>query len=318
MKHVAVFNTFMKDTVNLNQSRINILERRVDTITKFLKNSDLLEDNYLDARPQGSWAVETIIKPRPGGEFDADLRLYLKEFEGWEPKDYINNIYRLFKNTETYKEIVERKNRCIRLNYAGDFHLDIVPCLETQSKYFVFNRIENIMESTDGDGYTDWFREKDNIVGGKLLVKVTRLVKYLRDIKGTFTAKSVLLATLLGNQIYAIESEEEFKDLPTALCTICNRLNNFLQDNPDMPTVKNPALSDEDFNRHWDQDKYETFRRNWAVYTNKMNNALDEVVPDESIKKWRLVFGDAFGEISESKQRNIEIVSSPPAPWSTI
>ena len=113
-------------------------------------------------------------------------------------EDYVNNLYRLFKGNDVYKDMVSRKTRCVTLNYAGDFHLDIVPCLETDYGYWVFNRRNNVAEPTDGDGYTDWFRGQDEIVGGKKLIKVVRLVKYLRDIKGTFTAKSILLTTLLA------------------------------------------------------------------------------------------------------------------------
>ena len=222
----------------------------------------------------------------------------------------------MFKNNQTYTDKVSRKTRCITLNYAGDFHLDIIPCLETDAEYFVFNRHDNILEPTDGDGYTNWFLEKDKAVGSKLLIKVTRLVKYLRDTKGTFTAKSVLLTTLLGNQVYSVEYGDGLKDLPTALCTISNRLNNFLQSNPIMPIIENPVLPGENFNRHWNQEKYENFRDKWAEYTTKMNDAFNEANQGESIKKWRLVFGDDFGELNESRQVNIRVATSPASPWS--
>lgn len=318
MKHTNEFNRFLKEVVNINQTRIDILEQRVGTIQTTLKSSDLLTDNYVDGRTQGSWATETIIKPLPGKEFDADLRIHLNEFHDWAPKDYINNLYGLFKDNNTYKGMVSRKTRCVTLNYAGDFHLDIVPCLETDYGYWVFNRRDNVAEPTDADGYTNWFRSRDTIVGGKKLIKVVRLVKYLRDIKGTFTAKSVLLTTLLANQVNSVESEDDFRDLPTSLHTVSNRLNGYLQANPIMPIVRNPALPEEDFNRHWDQAKYENFRNKWSGYTAKINDALEETSRDESIKKWRLVFGDEFGELSDSKQMNIQVASHPTAPWVSI
>lgn len=319
MKHVQTFIDFLKDEVNLNQSRIDLLEKRLETITNFLKESDLLKNNYLEAKPQGSYAHKTIIKPPPNKEFDADILLYLNEFPGWEPKDYINNIYYLFKNNEIYKDIVSRHTRCVRLNYSGDFHIDIIPCIEIDSKYYIFNKRENVREETDGDGYANWFKNKNSIAGGKQLIKVTRLAKYLRNIKGTFSAKSILLTTLLGNQIYAAENSSDFSDIPTSLKTIFNRLDAYLQARPYMPRVENPVLSGEYFDRHWDQEKYANFRDKINCYTAKINSAYDEQQSrNESIKKWREIFGDKFGQLDEERStKSAAVVKEfyPTAPW---
>ena len=40
MKLNEHFNNFLRDTINLNQSRINTLEQRVATTKSFLKESD--------------------------------------------------------------------------------------------------------------------------------------------------------------------------------------------------------------------------------------------------------------------------------------
>jgi len=39
MQLVKYFNQFMKDEVNLNQSRINTLDQKVTTLKNFIKNS---------------------------------------------------------------------------------------------------------------------------------------------------------------------------------------------------------------------------------------------------------------------------------------
>lgn len=315
MKHTQAFSNFLKDTVNLNATRIETLEVRAETIKELLEDSPLLDSHFIDAREQGSWALKTIIKPRSNKEFDADIRIYLNQIDDWEPKDYINNIYTFFRENGIYRDMVSRKTRCLTLNYAGDFHLDVIPCLQIGDCYYVLNRHKNIMEPTDGDGYTNWFKGQNQIAGSNNLVKVIRLIKYLRDIKQTFTAKSVLLTTLLAQQIRQSESCDDFKDIPTSLCTISNRLNTFLQLNMTMPTIRNPALPEEDFNRHWDQDKYDNFRDKWANYTEKMNSALSESVRDESIKKWGLIFGNDFGTLNNSRKTNIEVSSNPTSPW---
>jgi hypothetical protein len=92
-----------------------------------------------------------------------------------------------------------------------------------------------------------------------------------------------------------------FGDLPTALRTLLGRLDDVLQANPTLPTVRNPVLITEDFNRHWDQEKYTNFREKVHQYRERIDDAYTEVDHDESVAKWRHVFGDDFakGEVTQ-------------------
>jgi hypothetical protein len=134
------------------------------------------------------------------------------------------------------------------------------------------------------------------------------LIKYLRDIKTTFSIKSILLTTLLGSQVKTLYPESEkkqFSDVPTALRILFGRLDDYLQARPTMPTVVNPVLALETLNRHWDQDKYTNFRGRIHTYREWIDDAYDEQDRDESIRKWRRVFGEDFaaGEALEKGAR---------------
>ena len=63
MKLVKHLNDFLVSEVNLNQSRIDILEKRVATISSFIQGSDSFNKAFIEAIPQGSYAHRTIIKP---------------------------------------------------------------------------------------------------------------------------------------------------------------------------------------------------------------------------------------------------------------
>ena len=65
------------------------------------------------------------------------------------------------------------------MDYAGDFHLDVVPRVTIKGKHYVCNRMDNKFEETDGNGYRDWFNEKNRITKGNLK-RVVRLLKHLR------------------------------------------------------------------------------------------------------------------------------------------
>ena len=301
MKHEQYFNDFLVDHVNLNQSRVDTLDSRVETIT------DLLKDKFSGYRKysqQGSYAHQTIIKPvQENDEFDADILVFLKD-DDFYPNiftDYIKKVHDVFKENNTYKDIVRINSRCVTVDYAGDFHLDVVPCIEYGEVCYICNRNEKQHEKTDGDGYTTWLRDKNKVVGGNNFRKTTRLIKFLRDHKDNFSVKSILLTTLLGNQISDFDKgSSDFSDLPTTLKTLSNRINGFLRDNISMPTVKNPVLPEEDLNRHWDEKKYANFRDKFDSYNTRINEAFEEKDHNESVKKWRKLFGDDFGKLKES------------------
>jgi hypothetical protein len=126
-----------------------------------------------------------------------------------------------------------------------------------------------------------------------------RLIKYLRDTKTTFSCKSVLLNTLVANQISQADIHfrpSYFPDLPTAFRTLISRLDHYLQDRPNLHKVTNPVLQIEDFNRHWDQDKYANFRAMIHKYRQWTDEAYRETDEKQSIKKWRWIFGDEFAK----------------------
>lgn len=302
MKHIDHFATLLRDTINLNQARIDTLEQRIETISDFLAGSDY-DPHIRKFAPQGSWAHKTIIKPPGDKDFDADLVMIIDEIVNWTAKDYVEKLYSTFRSSDTYKEMVSRRTRCIQLNYAGDFHLDVVPVIQETghagTRYYVCNRNDDVCEATAPEDYTAWLRERNRITGGNQLRKVTRLLKYLRDIKGTFSCKSILMTTLLGELIQDADElyrDTHFSDLPTSLCTAVGRLDDYLQARDLMPRVQNPVLPEEDFNRHWDQQKYENFRNKIHQYREWIDDAYAEQDNDDSIAKWRRVFGDDFAK----------------------
>lgn len=318
MKLITKFSEFLNDSVNLNQTRIDTLESRTTTIKSFLEASSY-EPDIIEFSTQGSWAHKTIIKPvKAANEFDADMVIYVDEVKGWSAKDYIEELYKIFRDNGTYRSMVSRKSRCVTLNYAGDFHLDLVPVTVrggflglTDQTYRVCNRHSDDFELTDGDAFKDWWKEKDRIVSNHRLLKTARLIKFLRDTKTTFSCKSVLLTTLIGNMVdddevplFGKTIEKGFEDVPTTLKTIMGRLDDYLQGEPEMPEILNPALDEESFTRNWSDDQYKNFRKKIHQYREWVDDAYGEANRNESIRKWRRLFGEGFAQdvaISEAK-----------------
>ena len=213
------------------------------------------------------------------------------------PADYIDDVYRCLKANRNYADKVEKNTRCVTVNYAGEFKIDVVPCITYNGNHFICNRKTNEYEVTDGRGFRDWFNGKNRITNGNLKL-VTRLLKYLRDHKKTFTAPSVLLTTLIGNTVHDWEGDAAFKSIPDALLTVISRIDELLRSHPNMPEIRNPALPSETFTRHWDQAKYSHFRDMVSNYARRIKEAYSDGDEQSSVRKWRDLFGEGFGSLS--------------------
>ncbi len=302
MKHINLFEKFLKETVNLNKTRVDTAASGIDTITSFLKSGELTKNLFVNTSPQGSYRQKTIIKPPADDiEFDVDLLFEITEVEGWEPKNYHKRVADQFRTSDRYKDKVDTKGkcRCVTIDYESDFHIDVVPAIRTQEGLWIINKNTNTFEPTDGDGYANWFEAKTVIAQG-FLVEVVRLIKYIRDTRQRFNVKSILLTTLLGNLVLEADAAEVYTDLPTSLKILVNRLDAYLQTNSAMPVVANPMLPTESFNRHWDQEKYDLFRKEVQILNKQVNDAYGEQEESASVEKWQSIFGDDFSSLKDS------------------
>ncbi|MGO4146353.1 glycoside hydrolase family 3 C-terminal domain-containing protein [Paenarthrobacter sp. YAF11_1] len=209
----AHFVAFLDTTVNLKQWKLDKLDGHVTAIVSALQKDTEVGPLYKEHIPQGSWAHATIIEPVGAfDQFDADFLLHLEEDEAWseDPGEYLRKVRAAFKATSTYKDKVTKKNRCVRIEYAGDCHVDVVPHLTlSDGRQVIINYAENTFEETNPGGFSDWMQERDTLTGGNLR-KVIRLMKYLRDYKNTFDCVSVILTTLLGGRVQAFNADSRY------------------------------------------------------------------------------------------------------------
>jgi len=315
MKLHNLFKTFLEDHVNLNATRLTLLESSIVAVENAVR-ALAWGPKVISFSPQGSWAHETIIKPQSGRPFDADLLVFVEAKEGWTAKDYVNNLATELGKLPAYEGKVRRFSHCATIEYAGERKIDVAPCVVNRTyagQHEVCNRNSDQFEVSAPLEYTDWVKAKNAVAGGNDLKKVTRLLKYMRDIKGNFTCPSFLLTTLMGLQVYETDRDSaQFADLTTTLKTLMGRLDDWLQARPNVPTVLNPKLLQEDQASGWDETQYSNFREKVNLYRGWVDDAYAETDRDESIGKWQRVFGENFAageakraaeEVSESATR---------------
>ena len=279
----------LENEVELNQIRLDRLGTAVAAVNNSLKDH---LTGYQRMERQGSYALGTLIRPVDAShEYDADLQIVMSPNPNWEPRDYLLEVHRTLAAHESYADKLRLKTRCVTVDYAGDFHLDVVPVVTFNGNHYICNRLDNTFEATDGDGYRDWFNERDRITGGNLK-RVVRLLKYLRDHKNSFATKSILLTTLAGNAVMSSdEGTPSVSTVADTLVTVLSRMNDFLQSHPYMPDIRNPVLAAESFARHWDQRGYAEFRNRIQFYAQMAQQAKAEPSAEKAIRFWQELFG---------------------------
>lgn len=289
MKFTAQFDEFLEKKVNLSAGRLNTLENKVATIEGLLRGADDDDLVVAEARPQGSLAQKTIINPvDPQRGFDADL---LVEFQdtGLGPKALLKAVKDVLKASPAHADLVKTKTRCVTLEYAGDFHIDVVPCVRQLDIPYIANRLTDEWEPTDPVGFTAWMEEHDQRAKG-LLVPAIRLCKYLRDYKGRPKIKSVILTILLAEMVDR-RAPEEFTDLPTTLVLLLESLGEWCSHFPSTPQLAEPTCGAE----------LRLGDTNWEAFTNQITSlgrrareALDESKESTSLARWISLFGKNF------------------------
>ena len=318
MMHISSFTEFMDDVVNINQTRLDELKTNVDALFDALSNDDAFGPYVVDKIPQGSWPHETIIKPIEDHEFDADVLIQLDAHPAWEdsPSSYLVELEAALARHGTYGDMVDddTKSRCVRVIYANEHHVDLVPYrIHDDGRKVIVNRDIDDWEDTDPEGFTAWMHGKDK-TANRNMRKVIRLLKYLRDHHGIFEATpSVILTALAGAQVTAERKAANpgyYSNIPTALLHIVKDLDDYLQDNVELPTIVDPSGAEHpdgtpvDFDHRWDQAAYNTFRDEIHDHAADIEAAYLESDSDKSVKLWQQVFGDGFPAPAPKKNLN--------------
>lgn len=268
----------MAQEIQLDKTRYLRMIEHYEAIKNWIESDEKFFKPFkYDVYPHGSVRILTTVKPFGREEFDLDIAIHL--MTNWRlhtPEKIYNELKRRLNEHGTYKGMVELKNRCIRLNYAGDFHMDILPGVQESeddiNKLVVPDRKLGMWVSSNPRGYANWFLEKANMVKVSLLEKALRaenlpvddynnkkplqravqLIKRYRDIyfqeNEEYRTSSIVLTTIAG--LY-YNGEDSIFD---AVEAIVMRLQRETGLSTRRIKVLNPVNSEEDFTDKWEAE----------------------------------------------------------------
>ena len=113
--------------LQLQPSLYALADERYHTIADTIQGDATFDKLELRMYPQGSFRLKTTVKPLKGNEYDLDFVAELPQNSNMTPKQLYDHIYRILSTDGVHNKMVEKKSRCIRVCYANDFHIDIMP-----------------------------------------------------------------------------------------------------------------------------------------------------------------------------------------------
>ncbi len=267
----------MAEAIQLDKSRYERMKNAYEAVKDWIEGDEQFFKPYkYNVYPHGSVRIQTSVKPLSSEEFDLDIVVHLiADYNITSPNIVYYELKRRLNENEKYTKMLELKNRCLRLNYSGDFHMDIMPGIQENpydnNKIKVPDRKLNDWVSSNPKGYADWFLAKANLIKESYLEKALRaenlpaddffskkplqravqLIKRYRDEyfnkDSTYKTSSIVLTTIAG-QLYQGE-DSIFHTIDGIISTLTHKVSL-----PVRLKILNPVNPEEDFTDKWDSE----------------------------------------------------------------
>lgn len=229
---------------------------------------------------QGSMALETTVRPRSHEEYDLDLVCQMLT-TGLSAMDVYRLVYNRLDAHGVYRKMLEPMNRCARLTYEHDFHLDIIaaePDAERGGTAILVPDRE-LKERTPSNplGFVGWFTARSRVPLKELRAKVdpvpqptpsdekpaltiaVQLMKRRRDMvcDEETAPRSIVLTTMAGE--YYSGTDCVFTAMTEIVAGIQRRI---VAAHPGRITVCNPTNDGEEFCESFEgPGRYQEFKR---------------------------------------------------------
>jgi hypothetical protein len=217
--------------LELTETQRQRAEQSYQTIGEWLNDENSPLAIYVPAiYPQGSILLGTTVRPINRADFDVDLICHLSVRYGVTPDVVYGWIEARLKAHGVYKDKIQRMNRCLRIDYQPDYHLDVTPAIPNPllpgTQVLVPDRELKSFKDSNPKGYAQWFLAiaekrpqilqmfvaanvkeakveplpKDSSFGKKPLQRIVQILKRHRDIyfehKQDRAVISVIITTL--------------------------------------------------------------------------------------------------------------------------
>jgi hypothetical protein len=306
------------DSLQITPTQHQKAESRYKTIGNLITASPTFMGLNPEIYPQGSMKLRTTTKP-VDGPHDLDFVCeFAVSHNLVNPLALLDEMFKVFKANATYANMVEKKNRCVRVVYRDEFYLDILPACRDHQNGGTCIQVPDIgargWSASNPLEYAKWFERKANRRGIMAMDKmqplptlqsveekhvlqlVVQLLKRWRDLfycDSNYPPISIVLTTLAA-QYYKGESSISIA-LLNVLDAIVSELD-FAHSQGHRLHIPNPVHPDEDFSERWKERiaAYWEFDRGIRRFASRWREVC---IKAGNINK---DFEDLFGEVTNT------------------
>jgi hypothetical protein len=306
----------MAASLQLDDTRYDRMKSSYQGLKSWIESDELFFKPYnYDLYPHGSVRILTTVKPLGKDEFDLDVALHLSYGIPHTPDRVYKELKRRLNEHDKYSQLLELKNRCIRLNYSGDYHMDILPGIQE------FSSDEHCLKIPDRDlghwvssnprGYANWFLSKANLASTSILEKALRaenlpndnfkykkplqravqLIKRYRDIyfseNGDYKTSSIILTTIAGN--YYNGEDSIFKTVEN----IVDSIEKVTKESTSRIKILNPVNNNEDFTDKWESEP--EYYNSFKAFAKHLRDEWQKLKADNGILEESSILTKLFG-----------------------
>lgn len=313
------------ESLQISKTQYDQAETSYNAVANWLSEDETrFPDTDIDIYPQGSLKIGTTVRPILDQEFDLDfvceLNLDWKKHEN--PTEILDLIEERLLEHKVYKPMVERKNRCIRLNYKRDFHMDILPACPVKEDFNGCVKVPDrkLIDWKDSNpkGYASWFedtaKDYDFSFNNRILMEKSAEIEKMPGIEPIQIKPPLKRAVQLMKRYRDIYFEENPQDAPISI-VLTTLAGEFYDKQPSVYdaiegilegilkasktgriTVYNPKNKLEVLSERWDEDPklYKTFLAFIRDFQGKWQEINDS--KEEGFVEVTTILKEMFGE----------------------
>ena len=280
--------------------------------------------------PQGSVALGTTVKP-VNGPHDLDFVLELSSYLRG-PMQLITELYEFLHSHGKYGPMTTRKNRCVRIEYADEFYMDVLPACRNAAAVGTCIKIPDCALrgwcDSNPRGYISWFKEQS---GKRFVDRLLEKAAPIPDQQAVSEKNTLQLVVQLSKRWrdrYYADADPELAPISIVLTTlaadtyrgeqsISKAIASMLNDTAKLIDVSrragenhlhlcNPSNVAEDLTERWDSnptayDAFERgirdFQRRWTRMIARGTNVHAEL---------EALFGETVGTVLKKRAQKVQ------------
>ncbi len=263
------FDKFVGQVLPLDDSRVERITGAWNRLNDLVAGDATLARHRPQIVLQGSLAAGTAIRPlRADDEFDVDALIKLTLPPSWSSDSTLDWLRGRLAQDRIFKPRLVPHPRCVRVSYAGDFHLDVVPARRARTRSPISGAWPPLRlkvpdrkggwRFSNPEGFVAWCERQERRTGGDFS-RVVMMLKRWRDDNAPEKrrVRSIVFTTLLGQAVLGwVGTRPNTRPDVDVLIATLRTLNRRLRGFTAVPIVRNPSLRAENLARNWTRNDF--------------------------------------------------------------